>query len=329
MQNLDCRFWHLHHCSSKISWKYCKKETEEEGKKKNQVKIPTFITCTSLSGKLPQTWKDILVSCPQQLNRWPRPLLGRAPLTIREFTTLQSDPRDSWPLRHVLWQFLWQFFMTIFHDNFSWQFLMTIFDENFWCNVLWQFLMTIFDDNFWWQFFMTIFHDNYLWQFLMTCDIWDTDYNTDNWEPGFMTIFVTWQLIVTLDSIRNSCDVLPHKCEYWLERGRLLLTSSLKWSFWPILKPISLEAQSIMHYRMPATKIMWLFGNFYSNVALKTRKLQIYLGSPNFIKIFGPFKNNPNSFADPGYDNRSPQFFSHPFRSLFKLHLIATKLDLS
>ena len=40
-----------------------------------------------------------------------------------------------------------------------------------------------------------------------TCDIWDTDYNTVNWEPGFMTIFVTWQLIVTLDSIRNSCDV--------------------------------------------------------------------------------------------------------------------------
>ena len=41
-----------------------------------------------------------------------------------------------------------------------------------------------------------------------TCDIWDTDYNTDNWEPGFMTFFVTWQLIVALDSIRNSCDVL-------------------------------------------------------------------------------------------------------------------------
>ena len=43
---------------------------------------------------------------------------------------------------------------------------------------------------------------------LETCDIWDTDYNFDNWEPEFMTIFVTWQLIVTLDSIRNSCDVL-------------------------------------------------------------------------------------------------------------------------
>ena len=42
---------------------------------------------------------------------------------------------------------------------------------------------------------------------LETCDIWDTDYNSDNWEPEFMTIFVTWQLIVTLDSIHNSCDV--------------------------------------------------------------------------------------------------------------------------
>ena len=42
---------------------------------------------------------------------------------------------------------------------------------------------------------------------LVTCDIWDTDYIPDNWEPEFMTIFVTWQLIVTLDSIRNSCDV--------------------------------------------------------------------------------------------------------------------------
>ena len=42
---------------------------------------------------------------------------------------------------------------------------------------------------------------------LLTCDIWDTDYNWDNWEPEFMTIFVAWQLRVTLDSIRNSCNV--------------------------------------------------------------------------------------------------------------------------
>ena len=42
---------------------------------------------------------------------------------------------------------------------------------------------------------------------LETCDIWDTDYNSDNWEPEFMTIIVTWQLIVPLDSICNSIDV--------------------------------------------------------------------------------------------------------------------------
>ena len=35
-----------------------------------------------------------------------------------------------------------------------------------------------------------------------------TAYNSDNWEPEFTTIFVTWQLRVTLDSIRNSCNVL-------------------------------------------------------------------------------------------------------------------------
>ena len=45
---------------------------------------------------------------------------------------------------------------------------------------------------------------------LLTCDIWGTDHNYDNWEHEFMTIFVIWQLIVTLDSIRNSCDVLPN-----------------------------------------------------------------------------------------------------------------------
>ena len=106
------------------------------------------------------------------------------PVSYGEMLSLHSQ-RDS------------DFLMTIFDDNLWWQIVLTIFDDNFW----WQFLMTIFDDhfddNFWWQFLMTI---------LMTI-FDDTDYNTDNWEPGFMTIFVTLQLIVTLDSIRNSCNV--------------------------------------------------------------------------------------------------------------------------
>ena len=42
---------------------------------------------------------------------------------------------------------------------------------------------------------------------LGTCDICDTDYNSDNWEHEFMTIFVTWKLRVSVDSICNSCDV--------------------------------------------------------------------------------------------------------------------------
>ena len=42
---------------------------------------------------------------------------------------------------------------------------------------------------------------------LVTFDIWDTDYNFDNWEPEFRRIFVTRQLRVTLDSIRKSFNV--------------------------------------------------------------------------------------------------------------------------
>ena len=83
---------------------------------------------------------------------------------------------------------------------------LTISDKfyNIW--QLWQFLTTskIYDkfDNFWqlWQLLTTL-------TILETCDFWDTDYNSDNWEPEFLTIFVTWQSRVTLDSSRNSCDV--------------------------------------------------------------------------------------------------------------------------
>ena len=48
----------------------------------------------------------------------------------------------------------------------------------------------------------------------MTWDIWETDYNSDNWDPEFITIFVAWQLRVKLDSIRNSCDVLFETSEF-------------------------------------------------------------------------------------------------------------------
>ena len=42
---------------------------------------------------------------------------------------------------------------------------------------------------------------------LVTFDIFNTDYKSYNREPESMTIFVTRQLRVTLDSICNSCHV--------------------------------------------------------------------------------------------------------------------------
>ena len=65
----------------------------------------------------------------------------------------------------------------------------------------------MFDDNIWQILTTETIFDNFEKTVLETCDIWDTDYSSDNWEPEFTTIFGTWQLIVTLDSIRNSCDV--------------------------------------------------------------------------------------------------------------------------
>ena len=70
--------------------------------------------------------------------------------------------------------------------------------------------------------------DNFEKTVLETCDIWDTDYSSVNWEPEFMTIFGTWQLIVTLDSIRNSCDVFFIGIETSVF-GFLVLAQTDKW----------------------------------------------------------------------------------------------------
>ena len=107
------------------------------------------------------------------------------------------------PLRHFIRVMRRHDLMTIFDDTFWWQFLMTIFDDNFW----WQFLMTIFEDNFWWQCLSTIFVNNFWWKFLMTPFDDNFQWQLRTW---IQTIILTWQLIVTLDSIRNSCDVFGH-----------------------------------------------------------------------------------------------------------------------
>ena len=117
---------------------------------------------------------------------------------------------------------------TIFNnlDNF-WQFL-TIFNN---LNNFWQFwpiftILTIFTifykfDNL--IFFTTLIFLGAIFTFqtiLPFCQMKRQSWRLvtfetlitilTNWEPEFMTIIVTWQLIVTLDSIRNSCDVLQN-----------------------------------------------------------------------------------------------------------------------
>ena len=95
--------------------------------------------------------------------------------------TLQSDPRDLWPLRHLIRVMGRHDLTKKYPPAYPLTYLTTYVPPLE--NTLNELSLGIWD-------------------------IWDTDYNTDNWEPGLMTIFVTWQLIVTLDSIRNSCDVL-------------------------------------------------------------------------------------------------------------------------
>ena len=134
----------------------------------------------------------VFFSCPERLNRRPCPLLALTPLTIRVFTTLQSDPRDLWPLRHLIIFGKFSDFWKIFRFLEDFQIFGRFSD-------FWRIFRFLED--------FQIFGRQQQQQRQRTCDIWDTDYNSDNWEPEFMTIFVIWQLIVTLDSIRNSCDV--------------------------------------------------------------------------------------------------------------------------
>ena len=98
-----------------------------------------------------------------------------------------------------------------------WHFRVTLDSSRIFCRIVTIIDNSNKDNSAWWG--------DLTWpkKALRCCDIWDTDYNTDNWEPEFMTIFVIWQLIVTLDSIRNSCDV----SRYIQPRNQTT------WKYWP------------------------------------------------------------------------------------------------
>ena len=179
-----------------------------------------------------------MFSCPEQLNRTHclSVCLSVRPqqLTVSPLTTLQSDPRDLRPLR-LLFKVLRTHdllppFTTIL-DNFDnfWQFMIvwTICESLDKFLTIWTILTNsdnsdhfyiFYNFNNWQRFsqfrqlplpFLQMKRQS--WQFF---DIWDTDYNSDNWELHFLSIFVTWQFRVTLDSMCNSCDVYFHMHAY-------------------------------------------------------------------------------------------------------------------
>ena len=155
-----------------------------------------------------ETWDLTKNSCPEQLNR------THCPSVCLSVTTKQSessqhyrvnlDTCDLWDIWSEWWGLIeetWpvNFFSAFSQHSFNFHSTFSIFFFNFF-----TFLSTFS------QLFLTFF-SNFFSNLCTSIGIWDTaDYSTDNWGPGFMTIFVTLQLIVTLDSIRNSCDVFQY-----------------------------------------------------------------------------------------------------------------------
>ena len=114
----------------------------------------------------------MVFSCPQQLNRWPCHSLTHWLthwLRVLLLLTLQSDPRDLWPLRHLIR-------MIRKHDLTN---IMTILI------LFWQFWFSFENVNFFWKF-LTIF--NNFWQFLRILHIFDLTDLTLNFQVTMIFI---------------------------------------------------------------------------------------------------------------------------------------------
>ena len=150
---------------------------------------------------------------------------------------------------------------------------------------------------FWWLDNFNKF--NNFWHFflkftiLKTCDIWDTYYNSYNWEPEFMTIFVTCQSRMTVDSIRNSWDVLFT-------------------SFWSLISSVLTRTKERKYYdfttinRFQFVSLLFVAGSFdflwAAMLANKGRRLE---GRRHFYFTTrqGPMRTNTST-------SFSPNFFS-------------------
>ena len=123
------------------------------------------------------------------------------------FWDTKSDPRDVWPLRHLI--------RVMRRHDLTKKYLHT-YPLSY-------------------PHICTSTREHPKGAIICICDIWDTEHNTDNWEPGLMTIIVTWQLIVTLDSICNSCDVFMYHKSYSFWKSRDVSNSSYKSCCPPLL----------------------------------------------------------------------------------------------
>ena len=128
--------------------------------------------------------------------------------TIREFTTLQSDPRDLWPLKH-----LWQFLMTNFEDNFRWQFLTILTIEK-----------TVLETCDWLQFWQlrTWIHDNLCYLTIKSDTGHYSQYLRCLWCTFDLrlSLHITWNKFSSLigEFLAFSCFlfVFGNLCSFWL-----------------------------------------------------------------------------------------------------------------
>ena len=110
-----------------------------------------------------KAWKChfLAVQCPEQLNRWP----------------------CHWLTQSVSHFYFWHYRVTLETCD-----LWDICSE-WWEDMTWPKKLTKTNTK-------TMTKTKTFWEHLLraileTCDIWDANYNSDNWEPEFMTIFVT------------------------------------------------------------------------------------------------------------------------------------------
>ena len=135
-------------------------------------------------------------------------------------------------------------------------------------------IFSVFLSNFW-QFsqllkILTIFKklDNFprFWTIILQF-LTISDYKSDNWEPEFMTIFVSWQLRVTLDTRQHSQFLLffiltdhGRKLPVVLDRGCVFIVPQLVRNHLKKLVMMMITHFSKVIFFLQIRKLFWTIG---------------------------------------------------------------------